>query len=136
MPRLGVRSTQIILGVKLAVVVTRRIWWRALHGRRLARPGPGWVAAAARATHGLLYVGLVLVLLLGIANAWTRGDNLFGLVVIPKLSPGHAQLRPAIESLHKLLANGLVIAAGLHALVALLHHFWFKDDVLRRMLGR
>ena len=76
------------------------------------------------------------MLLLGIVNAWARGDKLFGLVVLPKLLPGRPQLRQTIESLQNVLANGLVIAAGLHALVALLHHFWFKDDVLRRMLGR
>jgi len=38
-----------------------------------------------------------------------------GLVTIPQLLPGHAQLRPAIESLHKFLANALVIVAALHA---------------------
>lgn len=59
-----------------------------------------------------------------------------GLVAIPKLLPGHAQLRPTIESLHKFLANALVIVAALHALAALLHHFRLQDDVLRRMLGR
>ncbi len=136
MPRIGARSTHITLGVLLALVVARRIWWRAVHGRRLAVPGPRWLDAAAGAAHRLLYVGLVAVLLLGIANAWARGDNLFGLFAIPKLLPGHPQLRPAIESLHSLLANALVIVAALHALAALFHHFWLKDDVLRRMLGR
>ena len=85
MPRIGARSTHIILGVLLAVVVARRIGWRVLHGHRLAVPGPHWLAAAAGATHRPLDAGLVAVLLLGFANAWARGDNLFGLVAIPKL---------------------------------------------------
>ena len=58
-----------------------------------------------------------------------------GLVAIPKLLPGHAQLRPTIDSLHKFLANARVIVAVLHALAALLHHIRLKDDVLRWMLG-
>ena len=136
MPRIGARSTHIFLGAMLALVVVWRIWWRARHGRPLAAPGPWWLAALARAAHRSLYAGLVAVILLGIANAWARGDNLFGLVAIPKLLPGHAQLRPAIESLHRVLANSLVIVAALHALAALWHHFRLKDDVLRRMLGR
>ncbi len=135
-PRINARSTHIILGVVLALVVARRIWWRVLHGHRLVAPGPYWLAVAAATTHRLLYAGLVAVLLLGIANAWARGDNLFGLIAIPKLLPGHAQLRPTVESLHKLLANTLVIVAALHALAALWHHYRLKDDVLRRMLGR
>jgi cytochrome b561 len=136
LPRISARSTHIVLGVVLVLVVARRIGWRALHGRRLEVPGPRWLGAAAGAVHLLLYAGLVAVLLLGITNAWVRGDNLFGLVAIPKLLPGHAQLRPAIESLHKILANALVILAVLHALAALFHHFHLKDDVLRRMLPR
>ena len=136
MPRIGARSTHIMLGVLLALVVARRIWWRVRQGHRLAAPGPRWIAAATSVTHHLLYAGLVVVLLLGIANAWARGDNLFGVVVIPKLLAGHVQLRPTIESLHKILANALVIVAVLHALAALWHHFCLKDDVLRRMLGR
>ncbi len=136
LPRVSARSTHIVLGFVLVLVVARRIAWRARQGSRLAVPGPHWMAIAARAAHHLLYAGLVVVLLLGITNAWVRGDNLFGLVAIPKLLPGHAQLRPTIESLHKVLANALVIVAALHALAALYHHFRLKDDVLRRMLPR
>ena len=51
MPRIGARSTHIILGVLLALVVARRIGWRVLHGHRLAVPGPRWIAAVAGATH-------------------------------------------------------------------------------------
>lgn len=136
LPRVSARSTHIVLGIVLVAVVARRIAWRARQGRRLAVPGPRWMAVAAGAAHHLLYAGLVVVLLLGIANAWARGDNLFGLFAIPKLLPAHAQLKPTIESLHKVLANALVIVAALHALAALFHHFRLKDDVLRRMLPR
>ena len=136
LPRVCARSTHIALGLLLLVVVVRRIAWRVRHGRRLAVPGPGWMSAAAAGAHHVLYAGLVTVLLLGMANAWVRGDNLFGLFAIPRLLPGYPQLKPTIESLHRILANALVIVALLHALSALWHHFWLKDNVLRRMLGR
>ena len=136
MPRIAARSTHIVVGLLLAIVVARRIQWRLRSGRQLPGVGPRWLAAAAKAAHGLLYIGLVAVLLLGIANAWARGDTLFRLVTIPKLLPGHPQLKPTIEALHMYVANGLLILAGLHALAALVHHFVLKDNVLRRMLGR
>ncbi len=136
MPRIGARSTHIILGVLLIVVVARRVWWRVWHGQRLAVPGPRWLTSIAAAAHLLLYAGLVVVLMVGVANAWARGDTLFGLVAIPKLLPSHTQLKPTLESLHRFMANALVIAAAAHALAACLHHFYLKDEVLRRMLGR
>ena len=35
---------------------------------------------------------------------------------------------------HYLLANAIVVVAGLHAVAALFHHFFMKDGVLKAML--
>jgi cytochrome b561 len=35
---------------------------------------------------------------------------------------------------HALFANILILLAGVHAVLGLLHHFVLKDDVLRRMM--
>ena len=136
LPRVSARSTHILLGVLLAIVVVQRIRWRMQIARSLPLPGPLWLSALAKAAHRLLYIGLVAVIVLGLVNAWTRGDSLYGLVSIPKLLPGQPQLKPMVELLHKYLANALVIVATLHALAALGHHFLLKDNVLRRMIGR
>jgi cytochrome b561 len=136
MPRIGARSTHILLGVALTIVVAMRIRWRVQGGRRLPPLGPPALATIARAAHWALYAGLVTVLLLGLSNAWTRGDTLFRLLTIPKLLPGLPQLKPTIEQMHKYFANGLMILVLLHAAAALYHHYRLKDEVLRRMLGR
>jgi cytochrome b561 len=73
---------------------------------------------------------------LGITNAWVRGDTLIGLFKIPSLAPGDKALKSLIENLHGTFANVLLIAAGLHALAGLTHHFLLHDDVLSRMLPR
>ena len=39
-----------------------------------------------------------------------------------------------IMEVHQLLANAIVVVAGLHAAAALFHHFFVKDGVLRAML--
>jgi cytochrome b561 len=88
----------------------------------------------AKAVHIGLYVVVVSVVLLGISNAWARGDSLFSLWKIPKLYPDIAQLKPTIENLHETFANVLLILAGAHALVAIVHHFILRDGVMRRML--
>jgi cytochrome b561 len=90
----------------------------------------------ARLAHGVLYLLLIVTVLLGVANAWVRGDTLFGLFKIPAFDPGNTELRESVEDWHGLSANILLALAGLHAAAALLHHYVFKDDVLRRMLPR
>jgi cytochrome b561 len=133
-PRIAARSVHIVLGVLLAVILLMRIVWRTRSGRRLPPANQGVMGYVARTVHIGLYVGVVSVVLLGISNAWARGDSLFSLWRIPKLYPDLPQLKPTIESLHGTFANVLLILAGAHALVAIVHHFILRDGVLRRML--
>ncbi len=134
-PRVFARSTHIALGVTLALVLVVRIWWRLAAGVHLPRPGSRAAAAIATLAHRILYLLLAGTVLLGIANAWIRGDTLF-LWQIPALDPGNAALRESVEDLHSWAADVLAIVAGLHAAAALMHHFVLKDDILRRMWPR
>jgi cytochrome b561 len=43
-------------------------------------------------------------------------------------------LHESLEEVHEVLFNALAVVALLHALAALYHHFFMKDDTLRRML--
>ena len=88
---------------------------------------------AATATHWTLYSLLAVTLGLGIANAWVRGDKLSGLFTIPQLAPGNQALKQLLESLHGSFANAIIIAASIHALAAVVHHFVLRDSVMRRM---
>jgi cytochrome b561 len=133
-PRIAVRSVHIALGVVLGAIVLTRIVWRSRPARRLPQVNDGVLGHAARIVHWALHAGLAAVILLGISNAWARGDSIFSLFSIPKLYVGNPQLKPTIENLHKTFANALVILAAAHAAAALVHHFILRDGVLRRML--
>ncbi len=132
-PRITVRSIHILLGVMLLAVVLARVIWRAKWGHRLPLASPRPAGYLARTVHFTLYALLLAVLLLGIANVWVRGDNIFGLFTVPKFSPDQ-DLRHEVEDLHETVANIVLIVAGLHALAALAHHYFMRDGVLRRML--
>ena len=136
LPRSSARSTHIALGLLLAVVLVARIGWRATGGRRLPPIERGWAVAVAKWTHVLLYVGLCTTVGLGIANAWIRGDSLFGVIGFPAYDPANKALRTWVEDWHGLSANALLVVAGLHACAGLVHHFVLKDGVLRRMSSR
>lgn len=134
-PRIAARSLHIVLGVGLALVLIARLAWRA--GGRAARlppAGAGRLDALASLTHKALYGLVIMAVVLGIANAWVRGDTVFGLFRIPAFDPGNKDLRESVEDWHGLAANVLLFAALLHAAAALAHHFVRRDGVLRRML--
>jgi cytochrome b561 len=134
--RVDARSTHISIGVALIVILLARAAWRATGGRHLAPVQNPAVRYLSQATHAVLYALLTVLLAVGVANAWERGDSLFNLVKIPSFAPGDTSLKHAIETLHEQLANILLIVAGLHALAAIGHEFIGRDKILRRMIPR
>ena len=132
--KMDARSVHIILGATLGVVLLIRVLWRASAGRRLPLTGQGWLGLTAKVVHYGLYVLVAVTVVLGIFNAWQRGDVLFGLYKIPQLIPGDRALRRAFGELHGDCADVVLIVAGLHAAAALAHHYVLRDRVLRRML--
>ena len=136
MPRIGARSTHILLGALLALVLAYRIWWRRTQGLQLpaAERTPAQIMAGR--LHIVLYLLLALTVLLGFANVWTRGDNIFGLFKVPQFEPGNRDLVEQVEDIHALLANIIAGAAVLHAATAIYHYRILRDGVLQRMLRR
>ena len=60
--------------------------------------------------------------------------NFFGFFDLPPLVGSNHDLHEALEEVHETLFNALFVVAVLHALAAVYHHVWMKDDSLRRML--
>lgn len=133
-PRMMVRSVHIALGVALAVVIVARLAWRASPRRRAPLAEAGLLGTAARIIHYGLYALVIVTIALGITNVWARGDTIFGLFTVPKLSPGNAGLKETVEDVHEWFGNALLIVAALHAAAGLFHRFVLKDEVLQRML--
>lgn len=131
--RTSVRSAHILGGTLLSLVLVYRIWWRSTGGRRLPKADRGALGVLATATHGALYVLLVSTVLLGMTNAWVRGDSIFGLWTIPAFDPSNRGLRETVEEFHGLSANVLLGVAAFHASAALVHHYVWKDGLVRRM---
>lgn len=136
-PRVDARSVHILVGMLLAILMSYRLYWRSTGGARLPYQ-PSWTGLLARLVHGALYGLIFAIIGLGIFNAWIRGDSLFGLAQIPRFGSYDAGARHALsESVvyyHALGANLLLLLAGCHAAVALLHQFVVKDKMMTRML--
>lgn len=128
----AVWSIHVTMGFAFAGLLAARIAWRALSGRRLPPAGSGAPQVLAKATHYLLYGVLIVVTLSGLINAFVRGYNMFDLLNLPQV--GNLAWRRPITHWHGLAANILLGLALFHAAAALLHHCWWRDGVLRRML--
>ncbi len=135
--RVDARSMHIVFGCALTAAMLYRIVWRTTSGTRFARQRGDWAGMLAVGVHYALYALVLVVLGLGLFNAWLRGDDIFGLFHLPKFGVYDPAARHAlveqVVGLHATCSNGLLILAGGHAGAGLVHHFVLKDGVLRRM---
>lgn len=145
MPHIG-RNTQVTtlislhfsIGVLIIGVIVVRLAWRITHGEPVHETGiPAWQLRAARVIHGLLYLLLIVVPLLGWINASYRGMPItfFGLADVPQLVASHDASWRWTGDIHTLIAEyGILPLVGLHVAAALYHYFIRRDRVLQRML--
>lgn len=127
------------IGILLFAVMLLRVLWRLLNPSPAALASHGRLTRlASRLGHGLLYVGLFVLMISGylISTADGRGIEVFGLFSVPATLSGLPRQEDIAGAVHEYLAWGLVIFAGIHALAALKHHFIDRDGTLMRMFGR
>lgn len=120
----------------LMLAVIRLVW-------RLANPPPALPAGMksyernlAKLTHVVFYVLLFAIPLSGWLMSSARGFTVswFGVFSWPDLIAKNQDTFELLKEVHETLAGTLFFVAILHILAALKHHFWNKDDVLKRML--
>lgn len=90
----------------------------------------------AHAAHWLLYALLIAMPLSGWLMSSAAGFpvSVFGWFTLPDLVAPDTHLKRDMADLHEFLALVIIAVVTLHALAALLHHFYHKDNILRRML--
>lgn len=122
------------LGIVTLLLVLARLAWNRSH------PGPApagstWQRAAAKAGHAALYALMIAVPVVGYAMVDAKGYDvaLFGWQG-PDLLATNERLADRLEDLHETLAWALAALVALHVAAAFWHHFWLRDDTLRRMM--
>lgn len=126
------------IGLTILALALLRLVWRA-GNRAPYDPAamPRWQHLAARTSHVALYVLILALPLSGWLFNSAANSPLawFGLVHLPSQT-GHVD--PALKAFaltaHVTLFWILVAVVALHVGAALWHHFYQRDDVLRRML--
>jgi cytochrome b561 len=126
------------VGMTIFMLMALRLAWRMGHPAPPLPPMPSWQAAAARATHVLLYVALLAQPLIGYLGSEVSGYPVryFGMT-LPGWAGKDVALKEAMSTVH--LANSWLIAALVlaHLAGALKHALVDRDGLLARMgIGR
>ena len=129
-------SVHVTLGLALVLVLVARASWRARFGAALPPADVGVLNWIAKATHYALYALLFAAVTLGLVNALYRGYHVFDLWSFPQIGSGDRATRRSINGWHEWAANAVLIVALLHAAAALVHHYVWRDQVMRRMAFR
>ncbi|MBE9607698.1 cytochrome b [Acetobacteraceae bacterium H6797] len=125
------------IGISLIPVTLFRLYWRWGHP---PPPLPSTLTPPMRflahANHAAIYLVLLVQPLVGLAatNAWGFPLTAFGLVPIPSPVGPNDALAPTLSAFHGWIALTLGALLVLHIGAALMHHFIWRDDGLRRIL--
>lgn len=120
----------------LALVLVRVAWRLSNYMPLLPSTMPKWEKLAARSAHLAFYLFMFALPLSGwmISSAAGLPVSFFGLFVLPDLISPDESIRLVLQQLHEWLGYGLIALIILHVSAALQHHFYNRDDILRRML--
>jgi len=121
------------LGLLVLLLTVLRIGWRLRHH---PPPSPlvGPTAWLASATHGALYVFLLLAPLAGyLASSFTPFAMKFFGIELPRIAAPDESLNALFKQFHQWLVWGGAALVLLH-LAGVLKHVWQRDGILSRML--
>ncbi len=126
----------VTVGVLIVLLVALRIIVRLARPPVGSPPAGGLIDRLGQAGHALLYLLMVVVPVLGWANANSRDWDvgLAPLFNLPRIMPVGSKLGHDLGDVHSALSVVLAVLVGLHVLAGLYHHWVRRDDTLRRMI--
>jgi cytochrome b561 len=126
------------IGITVLALMLVRIAWRAHEKSRPQMPFgmPAWERGVAWLSHVLLYVALLLMPLSGwlFNSAANFPLQWFGWFSLPALGGPDPAVKAFARAVHHWTAYTLIALVSLHVLAALKHHWFDRDETLRRML--
>jgi len=126
------------LGFDLLALMVLRMMWRWTN-QVPAQPQDSkpWERLAAQLGHASLYLLIFVISLTGwaVANTFRTPitKDLFGIPLPRIVGTIERSTRTLIEETHVVLAYVLAVVIVVHIAGALRHHFWKRNDVLRRI---
>jgi cytochrome b561 len=123
-------------GIVILVLIVLRFAWRLTHPVAPESSLPSWQRLTSELVHWMLYVFVLATTLSGWLFASFRGWSLsfFYLFPLPMLAGDNAAAGKAIDGLHQAAEWSLLVVIGIHFAAALAHLFFWRDNVMQRIL--
>jgi cytochrome b561 len=137
MAKLAVIARHKSVGITIFGLAVLRLAWRLMNPTPpLPNTLKPYERVLAHITHFALYAIILVMPITGwiMSSARNFPVSWFSLVQLPDLVGQNRALYDALHTTHEVLAVTLLGVATLHVLAALKHHFFLKDDTLKRML--
>ena len=134
--REALKTWHFMLGLTVFTLVWFRLLARMLQVMpAITPPLSPIVHLLGRLVHLLLYLFMIAMPVLGWLTLSAEGDAIpfWGLTLPPLVAPDE-QLAEQVEEIHELIGTAGYFLIGLHAAAALVHHYFFRDNTLVRML--
>ena len=133
--RIDLENIHILIGITIFYFVLLRLIWK------LFNPSPKsehnffkGQNLIAKTNHFLLYVGIFAITISGVLKKLYMGEKLNFFIFQYAFKDSNFQLADSFYTLH-IYANYLLIAlVSLHILATVVHHIFFKDKILKKML--
>ena len=125
------------LGVLILILMVLRLINRLVVGAPIPDPNiERWQKAVSSAVHGLLYLLLLAMPVVGyVANsAYGAPTPFFGLFTLPKIVGENQELATRLFTLHRWVGFFVILLVLMHVGAALYHYVIRRDVVLNRML--
>ena len=131
------RTLHIAIGTVAILFLLFRVVWRLRAGSPRPHPQRPALQLAARVVHGLLLLGIVVLVVTGPLIQWSDGRpfGIFDLLVIHSPFPKFDSWHDPLEVVHGWTADAMMYLIGLHLLAVLKHQFIDRDRLLTRMTG-
>ena len=125
------------IGIIILVLVALRLVWKSVNLAPLLPVSlRRFETFLAHAGHAFLYVLMFATPLSGwiMSSAMGFPVSVFAWFTLPNLVSPDGVLKRELMEVHTVLAWIIIVTVSLHVLAALLHHFYYRNNVLVRML--
>ena len=126
-------------GILIGLLIVLRLAWRLMHAPPpLPDSMPTWQRQAARLSHAVLYLCMLMLPLSGYlaSNFSKHGIKFFNLVRLPPWGPDDRALYALFNQTHHITALLLALFVGFHVLAVAKHMLIDRDGLLWRMWPR
>lgn len=128
----------ISIGATAWLFLLFRLYWRFKQGFPMPFAQARVLQRVTHAVHGLLLLGIAILIVTGPIAVWTDGRaiGVFGLISIPSPTGESHDLHTIFGGIHGFVANTMIGLIVIHVLGAIKHLIKDRKEFLGRMIGK